>query len=150
DGSSEAALMAGLGGVAKDLGLGDVPPAQLVAALRAHLGREDRAGWLLVVDNVDLREVKERLPKLLPDVGGCTLVTSRLGAWAGWSAPELEAMGARAAAQLLGAADAAAPEVAERLGRLPLALANAKAYVHAAQISWAAYLDKLDAQGVVI
>jgi tetratricopeptide (TPR) repeat protein len=115
----------------------------LLAAIRRELAR--RPGWLLVFDNApgpaDIRD-------LVPRTGGHTIVTSRhRHGWEG-TARELEMPVLpedEAVALLLGESEAEpqrraeARALAEQLGFLPLALAQARAYVNETGIGFAEY-----------
>jgi tetratricopeptide (TPR) repeat protein len=150
DGSSEAALLAGLDGMARDVGLGRLAPDQVTSAVRARLSLPDAAGgWLLVVEGVHGGMAARHLPDLLPNVGGCLVVTARSAAVLtggdapapgrdpdGWAVVALAPLGVDAAAAHLAAITtktttitppATMPTAAwvELLGGLPLALAQA-------------------------
>ncbi|MEV7086712.1 tetratricopeptide repeat protein [Streptomyces sp. NPDC093085] len=142
--SDQASLRAGMLAVAADRGAGD---GELMAAhngLRAaadlvwdHLDRSDRP-WLLVLDNADDPAVLRDGGWLRTSPRGTVLVTTRQAAGHWWPAAELLYVGVlpRAeAAQVLcdlapgtgSAEDAAA--IADRLGRLPLALTLAGGFL---------------------
>ena len=153
DGSKEEALLAGLVAVARDLKLGELKQDEIASAVQARLSKADVAGWLIVVDNVDDAAFKAKLPALLPSVGGCLLVTSRLADWDGWTLVALGKLSDAEATQLLGGSsaattDAAAPiaTVVKQLDGLAVALEQARAYVERVKIPWAKYVDKLQAQ----
>ena len=147
DGSNAASLQAGLRQVAVDLGLDMVNLDQIPRVVRVRLGRVDRAGWLLIVDNVDDATFAHDLPAMLPNTGGCILVTSRLAHWdrEDWASISLTAMAPAQAVEMLqaGDGDAAVHEVVAHLGGLPLALVQARTVVRRTRIGWAAYLAKL-------
>ncbi len=90
--------------------------------------------WLLVYDNVDGKEVLDAWP---PPANVHVLVTSRLGRWGGHVAPvEVEEWTPGEALRYLRDAsgradlsDASLGAIAEKLGRLPLALSHAAAYL---------------------
>jgi len=117
---------------------------RVVQAVRHRLGQG--GGWLLVFDNA---RHPQDLHGYLPQGGtGHVLVTSRNPAWRGLARPLTVQVLERAesVAFLLkrtGQADeaAAADELAEELGDLPLALAQAGAYVDQSGGSLAGYLD---------
>jgi class 3 adenylate cyclase/tetratricopeptide (TPR) repeat protein len=146
-----ATLAADYAGLAPVLGLDPSTPNQaaLIAAVR---GRLERAGrWLLVFDNAT---EPASLEAYLPRVGsGHILVTSRWREWEGMAtALELEALPEpEAVALLLGedadvaAQRAAAAGLAEELGRLPLALAQARAFMRARQVDVTGYRAQLAA-----
>ena len=121
--------------------------AKLTAAIRQRL--QAMPGWLLVFDNVE----DPALPRAwLPGTGGGhALITSRRTDWRGLArALPLELMPEDEALQLLtGRPDpaalppaelAAAKELADELGYLPLALAQARAYMAETGKSLAGYL----------
>jgi tetratricopeptide (TPR) repeat protein len=130
-------------GVAVETDL-EVTVAVVLAALRG------RARWLLVYDNV---EDPQQIAGLLPGGGGGrVLVTTRnpaVGAVAA-SVP-VEALTAREAVEFLlarsrGPDRAAAAALAEELGRLPLALAQAVAYCEQTGVDLAGYLRRYRAR----
>ena len=144
-----ATLAADYAALAGPLGLdpGTADQAQLTAAIRQRL--QAMPGWLLVFDNVE----DPALPRAwLPGTGGGhALITSRRTDWRGIAkALSLELMPEDEALQLLtGRPDpqalppaelAAAKELAAELGRLPLALAQARAYMAETGRSLAGYL----------
>jgi tetratricopeptide (TPR) repeat protein len=111
-------------------------------------------GWLLVLDNVELRADVEVLPGQL--TSGNVLVTSRRDVgWeplvAGCAQPDL--LSSDEAARLLlersGQADAnTAVQLASELGFLPLALQQAAAYLAQTRIPMADYLQRLRDQPI--
>jgi hypothetical protein len=123
--------------------------------VRRWLNDHDR--WLLVLDNAQgpdtttgLQAPLACLVALLPQVQhGQVLVTSRDASWEQHAAlAELEVFNAQEAVAFLlvrsGSSDhAAAGEVAELLGRLPLALERAGAYLRETRLSLTDYLDRL-------
>lgn len=115
--------------------------AAVVRWLRQH------RGWLLVVDNLD-REAPELAERRLPpDLPGHVLMTSRHPV-PGWRR-SLEPLSLDAATSLLlGRAQrsdvAIAQTVADKLGRLPLALAKASAYLEQTGEQLAKYAEMLD------
>ena len=123
--------------------------AALLAAIRGRLERTDR--WLLVFDNAT--EPGALDPYLPRGGGGHVLITSRWQEWEGAAAVlELDLLPeAEAVALLLGeAADdaahhAAAAELARELGHLPLALAQARAFMRARKVGIAGYRQQLAA-----
>jgi hypothetical protein len=131
-----AALAAGIGQLARQLGAGDGPGAgDPVVFMHAALARRD--DWLLVFDNVPgPAAVGGMLP---PAGGGRVLITSQWAYWPFGRAVEVPVLDrATATAFLLartgatGAAEeAVAGELAEELGGLPLALEQAAAYMQA-------------------
>jgi hypothetical protein len=115
----------------------------MVAAVRDWLNQNP--GWLLIFDNAqDMEEVRPYLPQAAI---GHVLITSRNVNWEGMASsfkvtpfdPQ------ESVAYLLkrtGQEDQnAAKQLAEELGHLPLALAQAGAYIKSAQKSLAAYLN---------
>ncbi|MFI5544721.1 tetratricopeptide repeat protein [Streptomyces sp. NPDC051815] len=142
--SDQASLRAGMLAVAADRGAGD---GELMAArngLRAaadlvwgHLDRSD-VSWLLVLDNADDPAVLRDGGWLRTSPRGTVLVTTRQAAGHWWPAAELlyvDVLPREEAAQVLrdlapgagSAEDAAA--IADRLGRLPLALTLAGGFL---------------------
>ncbi|MEZ5930603.1 MAG: FxSxx-COOH system tetratricopeptide repeat protein [Alphaproteobacteria bacterium] len=114
----------------------------VVDAVRRWLNEHD--GWLLVFDNADDRKTIE--PYLPPNGRGQVIITSRNQLWGGLADTlPIDTMAKDEAVDLLlrgGAADAEkASELAAELGRLPLALAQAKAYMDETGASIGAYLD---------
>ncbi len=144
-------LAADYAGLAPALGLDPGMPDQaaLIAAIRGKLERADR--WLLVFDNA--AEPGALDPYLPRTGGGHVLITSRWQDWEGTAAAlELEMLPeAEAVALLLGegaddaAERAAAAELAQELGRLPLALAQARAFMRARKVGVAGYRQQLAA-----
>jgi hypothetical protein len=124
------ALAADYAGLAPALGLDPETPDQaaLIAAIRGRLERTNR--WLLVFDNATQPAAIE--PYLPPTGRGHVLITSRWRDWEGMAeALELEVLPKAEAIDLLlgegigdAAQHAAAAELAGKLGRLPLALAQ--------------------------
>jgi hypothetical protein len=118
-------------------------PAVVVAAVRHWLAGHGR--WLLVFDNA-IRP--EDLTPLVPQGGGGqVLVTSRWAAWGEWATPlHLNVMSREEAVAFLckrsGTEDEhAAAALAEVLGDLPLALAEAAAYIEQTQVGLDEYLE---------
>ena len=151
DGSSEPALVSGLAIVARDLGLDldELKPTEVAAEVQSRLSQPDVANWLMIVDNVDDPAFKARLQSLLPNVGGCLLVTSQLADWDGWTLVALGKLSDAEATQLLGGslADAASiATVVKQLDGLAVALEQARAYVGRVKIPWDMYVDKLAEQ----
>lgn len=120
-----------------------------IEAVRQWLARNGR--WLVIFDSV--REPKEVAPYLTPSGAGHVLVTSRHASWSGVARPlSLRGLKRGDAVDLLlsrsGARDRAhdtqdapARVLAEALGDLPLALAQAGAYVEETGTTIAAYLE---------
>jgi tetratricopeptide (TPR) repeat protein len=118
-------------------------PTLVVAAVRRWLAGHDR--WLLVFDNASR---PEDVTPLLPQGGsGQVLVTSRWAAWGEWATPlHLNVMSREEAVAFLckrtGTQDEqAAAVLAEMLGDLPLALAEAAAYIEQTQVGLDEYLE---------
>jgi tetratricopeptide (TPR) repeat protein len=138
NGVQPASLLGDLAALAAQLGLAEDPSQDAqVAALRDWLEHHQR--WLLVLDNIDdPQQVVELLPR---SASGQVVITSRTGV--GWeslaSVLPVDVLGPTDAAGLLLAragetdpsAEAAATTLAATLGRLPLALEQAGAYVAA-------------------
>jgi tetratricopeptide (TPR) repeat protein len=130
-----------------DLGVGlglpaELPPAELAARARDALG--ERSGWLVIFDNAPHpAAVAEFLPG---SGGGHVLVTSRNSAWQGIAEPiPVDVLSLEEAVGLLrrrsGDLDEeAATQLAEALGRLPLALEQAAAYSTGQRLSLARYV----------
>src|SRR3954451_12749136 len=146
-----ATLAAAYAGLAAPLGLDPAAPDQpaLIAAVRARLERTPR--WLLVFDNAP---APASLDPYLPRLGtGHVLVTSRRQDW-GEAADTLELdvlPEAEPVALLLGEtpADEAAREqaaaLAAELGRPPLAIAQAHAFMRARMLDVGTYRRQLAA-----
>ncbi|MFE2302674.1 tetratricopeptide repeat protein [Streptomyces sp. NPDC059445] len=143
-------LQAGLRAVARDAG---APPARVLSedaadVLWRHLAAM-RNRWVLVVDNVDNPALLDGPGRLASGTGwirphvsalGLVLITAREGARRAWGASAvlhpLETLSAGAAQRILqdragpnGGTARAAEELADRLGRLPLALRMAGSYL---------------------
>ena len=129
----EATLAADYAGLAAALGLAEreaKEQAMVVAAVRLWL--EQNTGWLLVFDNAGSRAA---VRDYVPQGRGAVIITSREPVWSGVATPfGLEVLAAEEAVAFLckrtGDTDsAAAAALAEALGRLPLALEQAAAYI---------------------
>jgi len=125
-------------------------PAVVVTAVHRWLASHDR--WLLVFDNVTQ---PEDVVSLFPQGGtGQVLVTSRWSAWREWATPlRLEVLSRQEAVAFLhkrtGTSDEqAAAALAEALGDLPLALAEAAAYIEQTQTSLEEYLQLVRTRAV--
>ncbi|MDO9533495.1 MAG: FxSxx-COOH system tetratricopeptide repeat protein, partial [Deltaproteobacteria bacterium] len=145
------ALAAEYSGLAEKLGLPEAGAADqeaLVAAVRRGLGQ--RGKWLLIFDNAgEPRDLRRYIPQ---GGGGQVLITSRNPVWRGvarpldvkvWDRPEsvaflLKRTGREEAAEE--GEQAAAGQLAEELGDLPLALEQAGAYIEACGCSISDYL----------
>jgi tetratricopeptide (TPR) repeat protein len=117
----------------------------VVAAVQRWLRAEPNQHWLLVVDNLE-EEAFETLNDLVDNQPGAVLVTSRFPRWG--SAVELGVLSLPQSvdflAQRTGQADTVAAEAtAEELGRLPLALEQAAAYMIETGESLAGYRKRL-------
>jgi hypothetical protein len=136
-------------------GAGQADQQTAVQAVRRWLDGHDR--WLLVLDNAQapdmptgLQAPLARLVDLLPQVlHGQLLVTSRDARWEDHAAlAELEVFTPEEAVAFLlvrshSGDAAAAAEIAEVLGWLPLALEQAGAYTRETRIGLRAYLERL-------
>ncbi|HYP41321.1 MAG TPA: FxSxx-COOH system tetratricopeptide repeat protein, partial [Chloroflexia bacterium] len=116
----------------------------VVEAVRRWLEREQ--GWLLVFDNANKPEdVSRYLPRVIK---GHVLITSRNPNWKAVASklPVLSFEQSEAVEFLLKITEQedeeAAKELSEELGGLPLALAQAGAYIEATGVSIAEYLDR--------
>ena len=140
------ATAAGVAGVAMEV------PAAAAAAM-AYLRRQGR--WLVVFDNA---EDPSAIRPWLPEGGGHALITSRNPAWAGVAVPvEVDVFTRPESVRLLkeqvpALTDRDADQVAERVGDLPLAVAQAagvlaetgitpQEYLHALQVETAEVMD---------
>jgi hypothetical protein len=121
-------------------------PAQVHAALRGV------AGWLLVLDNADDPEVIAGWLPGAPQPGGVpghVIVTTRRGGFGALGAVlDLDVVGLDEAVALLRTRvpdleQAAAEAIAAELGRLPLALAQAAAYMDKTRVPGEEYLELL-------
>ena len=141
---SESTITTAISDLAAQLDLPtQLPPAQLVARFQQVL--TERGGWLLIFDNAEDPAVVE---PFLPRAGqGHVLVTSRNPAWQGVADPiSVDLLPLPAAARLLQQRtddpnQQAAKTLAEELGRLPLALEQAGAYIAAQHLSLDRYLE---------
>ncbi len=117
---------------------------------------EDHRGWLLILDNVDDEEAATAVTALLPRLSaGRVLITSRLSNWSA-DVAELaldvleigkaaQLLRARASKRVLTEDDAEqAKSLAEELGRLPLALEQAAAYIDVHRESFPRYRELLE------
>jgi len=144
-----AALAADYASMVGPLGL-DVSEDQnqAIAVVRDRLDQMD--GWLLIFDNA--REVGDLRLYLPLRQRGRVIITSRNPNWGGVARPvRVEVMGEEDAVKLLlqhrGADETdAAKDLAEALGFLPLALAQARAYSEHVGCTLRAYLDLLKAR----
>jgi hypothetical protein len=125
-------------------------PAAVVAAVHRWLA--DHSRWLLVFDNVTR---PEDVTSLFPQGGGGqVLVTSRWAAWREWATPlRLNVLSREEAVAFVrkrtGTSDEqAAVALAEALGDLPLALAEAAAYIEQTQVGLDDYLQLVQDRAV--
>jgi tetratricopeptide (TPR) repeat protein len=141
---TESTITTALGELGTLLGApSQLPPRQLVVRLQQVLA--EREAWLLVFDNAEDPAIVE---PFLPQAGkGHVLLTSRNPAWQGVANPiGVDLLALPAAARLLqqrtGDPDRQAAEIlAEELGRLPLALEQAAAYIGAQHLSIGRYFE---------
>jgi hypothetical protein len=144
-GDSAASMEADFLALAAELRLPEqelTDPARAVSAVRARLGRRGR--WLIVFD--DVREPSE-FEAFLPSVshGGHVLATSRNPIWRGLTTVTVRGIERPESVSFLlrrtGETDAeSADALAEELGDLPLALAQAGAYIEETGRPLAEYL----------
>ena len=131
----------------------------VVQAVLNHLASTE--GWLLVYDNVESPELLDRFQP--PKLTGHVLITSRLKSLAQhqYRLLELATFGEdEALAFLLDRTERelesnsgeyrAAGELVEVLGRLPLALEQAAAYISSLKTSFVKYLDAYRSEGVLL
>ena len=137
--------------------LGLDPPAdpEAVRAL-VHDRLRTVPGWLLIFDNADrLEDIRPWLPggPLPPGVPGHVIVTTRRGGFAAMGAVlNLDVVGLPDAVRMLrarvpGLDRETAGQIAEELGRLPLALEQAAAWLDRSQMPGAEYLELLRSRG---
>jgi Tetratricopeptide repeat len=138
-----AVLAAEFGVLAAQLGAREVvDPRDPVASVHAVLARQE-AGWLVVFDNAPDRAAVE--PFVPPAGPGRVLITTQSQHWPWGQALDVPVLDVEVAADFLvnrtGDPDrAAARELADRLGGLPLALEQAAAYMQATGTTLARYL----------
>jgi Tfp pilus assembly protein PilF len=144
-------VIATLAELARRLGIEERPDQdEMVTGLLELLRGRDR--WLLVFDNAE--QPAELQPFLPPGGGGHVLVTSRWSAWGEWGTPlRLDALSREEAVAFVrtrtGTQDQqAATALAEALGNLPLALAEAAAYIDETQVSLDDYVDLVRTRAV--
>lgn len=145
DGESRATMDADFVALASEMRLTEhdpLEPAHAVAAVRSRLGRRGR--WLLIFDGV--REPSE-VDAYIPGVahGGHVIMTSRNPLWRGLTTVNVRGLERSESVSFLlrrtGETDAeAADALADELGDLPLALAQAGAYVEETGRPLAEYL----------
>jgi tetratricopeptide (TPR) repeat protein len=142
-------LLSSLASLAVTLGAATAEEADVEKAAKAALRRlaEQRATWLLVYDNVP--EPKD-ITELLPSAGARVLITSRFSDWSEVADEvALDVLPAPEATDLLqtrsGRSDSAgSSELAEALGRLPLALDHAAAFCKRTQMQFGDYAKKAE------
>jgi tetratricopeptide (TPR) repeat protein len=131
--------------------------SEVLAAVLRWL--QDNPGWLLILDNVDTREARRAVLRLLPELtAGRVLITSRRRDWpAGVRRKALDPIRLQQAAEFLlertGDDRKRQPDDAEQARRLaelldglPLALEQAGAYIVHRQVSFAEYLKAWEAE----
>jgi tetratricopeptide (TPR) repeat protein len=138
--------------LARELGIAHFPEQdRMITALWQELRRRER--WLLIYDNArrpeSLTNPESPTPYWPPAGTGDVLVTSRHRAWGAYGTPlVVEPFAQRDAVTFLrkrshAPDERSAADVAEALGRLPLALEQAAAYVEETQTSLEAYRQML-------
>jgi tetratricopeptide (TPR) repeat protein len=144
-------VIAALAELAGHLGIAERPDqTEMVEALWEELRGRDR--WLLVFDNAE--QPADLQPFLPPGGRGHVLVTSRWAAWGEWARPlHLGVLSRKEAVAFvctrIGAQDKqAAGALAEALGDLPLAPAEASAYIEETQVSLDEYLQLVQERAV--
>jgi tetratricopeptide (TPR) repeat protein len=144
--------------LAAELGLESMTePEQLQA--QVHRALQGRAGWLLVFDNADqvdaLRPWLPSMP-LRPGVPGHVIVTTRRGGFGVLGEVlkvdvlDLEVAVELLSARVSGLARDLAEEIAKVLGRLPLALEQAAAYLDRTQMPADEFLELLKTRADVM
>ncbi|HET9226596.1 MAG TPA: tetratricopeptide repeat-containing protein kinase family protein, partial [Thermoanaerobaculia bacterium] len=131
--------------------------SEVVAAVLKWL--RTNPGWLLILDNVDTREARLAVARLLPSLAaGRVLITSRRRDWpAGIHRRHIDHIRLQPAAEFLlertGEDRRQEPDdpeqalrLAELLDGLPLALEQAAAYIVHRQVSFREYLDAWEAE----
>jgi hypothetical protein len=146
--NSEQAELIGDQVAALGLALGCIPPGAATEAVRWAVPAElrERGGWLLVFDNA---ERAEDIMTWLPGGGGHVLITSRERDWDEVAAsvevdvltrPESVAI---LHARVSGLSEIDADQLANQLGDLPLAIAQAAGFMAETGMAAAQYLDLL-------
>jgi hypothetical protein len=131
--------------------LGCIQPGAGTEAVRAAVlaSLHQRGRWLLVFDNT---ETPADIQPWLPGGAGHVLITSRARAWAELAAPvEVDVLARAESVALLqdrvpGLEAADADRLADQLGDLPLAVAQAAGFMAETGTSTAQYLDLLGTQ----
>ena len=137
-----AVLAAEFGELAAQLGVPNLDGRDPVASVHGALAASAEP-WLLVFDNAPDRG---SVARFLPPAGkGWVLITSQSAVWPRGRAVEVAVLDAEVSAGFLvrraGDGDErAARDLAQELGGLPLALAQAAAYIHVTGTSLAGYL----------
>ena len=143
--------------LAASLGL-DLGPAADPEALRAQVHDQLRTvpGWLLIFDNADqVKDIWPWLPggPLPPGVPGHVIVTTRRGGFAAMGPVlDLDVIGLPDAVRILQARvprldQETAEQIAGELGRLPLALEQAAAWLDRSRMPGREYLELLRSRG---
>jgi Tetratricopeptide repeat len=146
--NSEQAELIGDQVAALGFALGSVPPGAATEAARWAVLADlrERGGWLLVFDNA---EHPEDIVPWLPGGGGHVLITSRERGWDEIAAPvEVDVLDRPESVAILqarvgGLSEIDAGRLADQLGDLPLAIAQAAGYMAETGIATAQYLDLL-------
>jgi len=142
-------------GLAARLGLDPAADPETLQAV-VHEGLRGVAGWLLIFDNADrVADIWPWLPTgpMPPGVPGHVIVTTRRGGFAAMGPVlDLDVIGVADAVRMLRARvpdlDQRTGElIAEELGRLPLALEQAAAWLDRSQMPAAQYLELLRSRG---
>lgn len=144
----EQAGLIGDQAAALGLALGCVPPGADAEAVRLAVLAElrERGGWLLVLDNA---ERPEDIVPWLPGAGGHVLITSRERDWDEVAVPvEVDVLDrpesvAILQARISGLGEADADRLADQLGDLPLAIAQAAGFMAETGMTASRYLDLL-------
>ena len=147
DGSTALGASEGLAELAVALQLPDLPYAVRDRAVLARQWLDNHGSWILIADNVD---TPADVSRILPPIrGGGVLLTSRRPHWRGqFREIQLVAFSRQDSVNYLLAASgsgeqAAAREVADALGDLPLALAHAAAYIQQTHTTLSQYRQLL-------
>jgi hypothetical protein len=146
--NSEQAELIGDQVAALGFALGCVPPGAATEAVRWAVLAElrERGRWLLVFDNA---EHPEDIVPWLPGGGGHVLITSRERGWDEVAAPvEVDVLARSESVAILqarvsGLGEIDADRLADQLGDLPLAIAQAAGFMTETGMAAARYLDLL-------
>jgi hypothetical protein len=137
------------------LGLDPAADPETLQAL-VHDQLRSVAGWLLIFDNADrARDIGPWLPTgpLPPGIPGHVIVTTRRGGFATMGQVlDLDVIGVADAVRMLRArvpdlGQQTGEQIAEELGRLPLALEQAAAWLDRSQMPGPEYLELLRSRG---